>query len=161
MNQYTAPTVSEFLPDVQEEKPIITDETVYRHTLRVYYEDTDAGGVVNHAAYLNYLERARTEMLHDMGYSNRQLKTLGVMVVVRRLQVAYMLPAHLEDDLIIETSVLKLRRVGATFRQEIFRAETKILDAVVDTACIKGTGGVTSWPPLIYSKFQTLFSEDE
>ena len=76
--------------------------------LRVYYEDTDAGGIVYHANYLCFAERARTEFLHKLGLTNRKMLAQDIGIVVTHLEIDYKQPAFLEDKLTVETSVLKM-----------------------------------------------------
>ncbi|MBE6450279.1 MAG: tol-pal system-associated acyl-CoA thioesterase [Alphaproteobacteria bacterium] len=88
---------------------------------RVYYEDTDAGGIVYHANYLKFAERARTEFLHKMGLSNQKLLQEDMAFVVSRIEIDYKRPAVLEDELTVETSVLKLGAATLTLRQDVKR----------------------------------------
>src|SRR3954466_3255692 len=79
----------------------------HRYAVRVYYEDTDAGGVVYHATYLRFAERARTEALRDLGIPHSQLVAEhGVMFMVRRIKVDYLGPARLDDSLVVVTQPL-------------------------------------------------------
>ena len=128
--------------------------------ITVYYEDTDAAGVVYYANYLKYLERARTAALKDLGYTHRTLKTLNVVVLVRHVQVAYLRPAALEDTLQVTSSIIKLRPVGITFKQDIFNGDVHVLDAVIEMACVSCSGGVAAWPPLVFKTLQMTFKGD-
>ncbi len=79
----------------------------HRYTLRVYYEDTDAGGVVYHATYLRFAERARTEALRDLGIPHAELvEQYGLMFMVRRIKVDYLRPARLDESLVVVTEPL-------------------------------------------------------
>lgn len=90
--------------------------------LRVYYEDTDAGGVVYHASYLRYAERGRTEMLRTGGLTNSNLaEEQGVLFVVRKLAVDYLKPARLDDCLTLTTFLEEMRSSSFLMRQEIMR----------------------------------------
>lgn len=90
--------------------------------LRVYYEDTDAGGVVYHSNYLNFMERARTELLRELGYDQDVLNTqLGILFVVHSLQLDYLKPARFNEQLQVRTSVTKLARASVVFQQDIWR----------------------------------------
>lgn len=89
---------------------------------RVYYEDTDAGGVMYHANYLNFCERGRTEFLHGLGYTNRTIREeTGVIFVVRHIDAHYMKPCYLEDDLTVRSLVTGVKNTSFTMRQEIYR----------------------------------------
>ena len=91
-------------------------------TVRVYWEDTDAGGVVFYANYLKYFERARTEWLRAAGISQQALRArAGLMFVVASTAVEYHAPARLDDMLVIRSRVLKLGRVAVVFQQEAWR----------------------------------------
>ncbi len=104
---------------------------------RVYYEDTDAGGVVYYANYLKYLERGRTEFLRALGFEQRQLaNATGLAFAVRSLAAEYLKPARLDDELCIETAVEELGRAQVTFAQSIRRGEETLLTARVRVACI-------------------------
>jgi acyl-CoA thioester hydrolase len=98
----------------------------------VYFQDTDAGGVVYHASYVNFMERARTEWMRSFGFTNAKLmKELGVVFVVRSLKLDYLKPALL-DDLISVTSQLKeVGRSRVTLHQSIIRGEDKLVEAEI------------------------------
>jgi acyl-CoA thioester hydrolase len=98
----------------------------------VYFQDTDAGGVVYHASYVNFMERSRTEWMRSFGFTNAKLmKELGVVFVVRSLKLDYLKPALL-DDLISVTSQLKeVGRSRVTLHQSIIRGEDKLVEAEV------------------------------
>ena len=94
---------------------------IHTFNFRVYYEDTDAGGIVYHANYLKFAERARTEFLHKMGLSNQKLLNEDMAFVVSRIEIDYKRPAVLEDELTVETSVLKLGAATLTLLQDVKR----------------------------------------
>lgn len=90
--------------------------------IRVYYEDTDAGGVVYHANYLHFLERARSEWLRSLGFEQDALiADPGILFAVRRSEVDYLKPARFNDLLSVRTSVVELRGASFTFAQDIVR----------------------------------------
>ena len=92
----------------------------HRYTLRVYYEDTDAGGIVYHATYLRFAERARTEALRDMGIPHADLvERYGLMFVVRRIKVDYLQPAKVDESLAVITEPLEVGFASATLRQTV------------------------------------------
>jgi len=89
--------------------------------IKVYYEDTDAGGVVYHANYLKFMERARSELLIDKGFSVvRCEKEFGVLFVVKSMDIDFASSARLGDDLAVTTEVLKLGKVGLLMQQSIY-----------------------------------------
>jgi acyl-CoA thioester hydrolase len=92
--------------------------------VRVYYEDTDASRVVYHAAYVRYFERARTEWLRALGFSQHELHdALGVVFTVANIDLAFLRPARLDDELRVAVAVEQVRGASLTFRQELFRGE--------------------------------------
>ncbi len=93
--------------------------------VRVYYEDTDSGGVVYYANYLKFMERARTELLRECGFEQDQLiEEEGVLFAVRRVEADYLRPARFNDALTVSASVTSHGKVSVTFTQEIRLAET-------------------------------------
>ena len=110
---------------------------LFHWPVRVYYEDTDAGGVVYHASYIAFYERARTEMLRQCGFTQQTLLEQQVAFVVRRLTVDYIAAARLDDLLHIESEVSDLGRATMTFRQRMLNSEGKLInEAEVLIACI-------------------------
>lgn len=87
--------------------------------IRIYYEDTDCGGVVYYANYLRYFERGRTEYLRTLGISPSGLLEKGILFVVRKVEVDYLAPARYDDLLILETEVFEISRTSVTFGQII------------------------------------------
>jgi acyl-CoA thioester hydrolase len=105
--------------------------------VRVYYEDTDAGGVVYHAGYLRYLERARTEWLRELGYSQARLKQEeSLLFTVVGMTLDFLKPARLDDLLRVHSSVRLAGGASVEFAQEILRDSDRILAATVRVACL-------------------------
>ena len=105
--------------------------------IRVYWEDTDAGGVVYHASYLCFLERARTEWLRSLGFAQDAMRAeQGVVFVVRAMRLEFLRPAKLDDELHVEVGLLERRRASLLMRQVIRRGETPLLEAEVKVACV-------------------------
>jgi acyl-CoA thioester hydrolase len=95
-------------------------QPIHRYTLRVYYEDTDAGGIVYHATYLRFAERARTEALRDLGIPHAALvERYNLMFVVRRIKVDYLRPARIDESLLVLTEPLAVGAASATLRQTV------------------------------------------
>ena len=112
--------------------------TTHRYPLRVYYEDTDAGGVVYHAAYLRFAERARTEALRDAGAPHAELmEQHGLFFVVRRIKIDYLRPARLDSLLVVETDTLAIGGASATLRQRITEGTAVLAEAEVLLVCIR------------------------
>ncbi|WP_186301486.1 tol-pal system-associated acyl-CoA thioesterase [Denitromonas halophila] len=104
---------------------------------RVYYEDTDAAGVVYYANYWRFCERGRTEWLRRQGFDQQQLMDdTGIAFVVRRVTGEYLRPARLDDTLQILTSVSTLKRASLSFSQKILRDAELLFEATVSVACL-------------------------
>ena len=100
--------------------------------IRVYFQDTDAGGVVYHASYVNFMERARTEWMRGFGFTNAGLmKELGVVFVVRSLKLDYLKPALLDDLITVSVLLKEIGRSRVTLLQTIMRGEEKLVEAEI------------------------------
>lgn len=99
----------------------------YRFKQRVYYEDTDCTGVVYHANYLKFMERARSQWLLDLGFSQTQSLSQSMAFVVHRIDIRYDRPAKLQDHLEVVTTLAKVSPASLTFMQEIFNDEQMLL----------------------------------
>jgi len=118
--------------------PSIAAEGRHVYALRVYYEDTDAGGVVYHANYLRFAERARTEALRALGIPHAELvEQFSLMFVVRRVEMDYLRPARLDDSLVVVTEVEKVGGATIRLRQTIAAEDgTELTVARVQLACV-------------------------
>ena len=102
------------------------------HTLKVYYEDTDAGGVVYYANYLKFLERARSEALSEIGLSNFKIKKdYGALIIVKSCNIDFNKSAHLEDKLKINSVVTSFSKTSFTMSQSIYRKKDNIIKSKV------------------------------
>ena len=107
--------------------------------IRVYYEDTDSGGVVYYANYLKFIERGRSEFLRDMGFEQDQLiENQGAIFAVRSLKAEYLLPARFNDMLMVHTQVEKSRCASLIFSQKItdLKQNKVLFEAQVTVACL-------------------------
>lgn len=104
--------------------------------IRVYYEDTDAGGVVYHARYLHFFERARTEFLRTLGFSQQALLAENLAFVVKKLEIEYQLPARLDEALSVETTIKTLKSASIVFNQKLWRDNHCLSEAQVTVACV-------------------------
>lgn len=104
--------------------------------IRVYYEDTDAGGVVYHANYICFFERARTEYLRQVGFSQQQLLAGSFAFVVKKLEIDYKIPARLDDLLRVETVVTELKKATIVFQQQLWRDDICLSEAKVTVASV-------------------------
>lgn len=112
---------------------MLQDTEFFELPIRVYYEDTDAGGIVYHSTYLNFMERARTEWLMSKGINlNTHANEHHEMFVVRKLDIEYRSPAYLCDDLIVRSYILKKSRTRAIFQQSILRGEEILTEGHVE-----------------------------
>jgi len=110
---------------------------VFHWPVRVYFQDTDAGGVVYHAAYVNFMERARTEWLRTFGYSNAGLmKELGVVFVVRSITLDYLKPALLDDLLTVTARIKEIGRSRVTLLQSVLRVKEVLTEGEVHLVCV-------------------------
>jgi len=105
--------------------------------LRVYWEDTDAGGVVFYANYLKFFERARTEWLRSLGFSQEQLRLdTGVMFVVTDTSVRYRQPARLDEELHVSVRVVEQGRASLVIDQQVQRADTLLVEGRIRIGCV-------------------------
>jgi acyl-CoA thioester hydrolase len=105
--------------------------------VRVYYEDTDGGGVVYHSNYLKFMERARTEWLRSMGFEQTELREkLGVLFVVRSLKLKYRQPARFNDALSVITRITRIGYSLLEFEQTIYRGEELLTSGTVEVVCV-------------------------
>jgi tol-pal system-associated acyl-CoA thioesterase len=112
----------------------------FRLPVRVYYQDTDAGGVVFHAAYLHFLERARTEFLRSLGFDIGRLAAEGVLFALNRLEMEFLRPARLDDALEVTAAVGHLGRTSARFVQTVELADgTVAMRATLSLVCVCAT----------------------
>ncbi len=112
-------------------------KTTFNWPVRVYYEDTDAGGVVYHSNYLNFMERARTEWLRALGFELPQVKAdLGVIIVVHSLSVEFKGPAYFNDMLEVQCNLTKIGRGSIEMEQKIMREHQALIKAQVKLAFV-------------------------
>lgn len=117
--------------------------TLHRFPIRVYFEDTDAGGIAYHARYLHWAERARTESLRDIGLPHSlMIESYGCFLVVRRVNVLYERPARLDQALVVETRLLAKRGASLSLRQDVCDATGagRLARLDVDLVCVRADG---------------------
>ena len=130
------------------------------HTVKVYYEDTDAGGVVYYANYLKYLERARTEALSTIGLSNLQIKDkFGAQIIVKSCNIEYKKSAKLEDELKIRSFVKSVTKTSFYMNQIITNDETTIVEAQVHLVFVNEKGKPVKVPDIIFDNFKPYFCD--
>lgn len=115
--------------------------------IRVYYEDTDMAGIVYYANYLRFIERGRSEWVRDNGMDQKAMKHEdGVVFAVRRVEADYLAPAHLDDELVVETDVVSVTAARMVMQQAVKRGEELLFQAVVTVVCIGENGLPTRLP---------------
>ena len=113
----------------------------FKHKIRVYYEDTDSGGVVYYANYLKFLERARSEAIYSIGLSNRKLlNQYETLIIVKSCNIKYKKPAKLEDELDIITKVKNFTRTSFTMLQKIMKNNEEISIAEIQLVTVNKRG---------------------
>ena len=128
------------------------------HNVKVYYEDTDSGGVVYYANYLKYLERARTEALFSIGYSNKKIQDqFNSLIIVKSCNIEYKKSAHLEDELKIRSFVKSITKTSFFMNQIITKGEDVIVEAQVHLVFVNKESKPVKIPNEIYSKFKPYF----
>ena len=130
------------------------------HKLKVYYEDTDSGGVVYYANYLKFLERARTEALFSIGFSNKKIQEeFNALIIVKSCNIEYKKSAFLEDELTIRSFVKSITKTSFFMNQIITKAEKIIVEAQVHLVFIDKNGKPIKIPEDIYLKFKPYFCD--
>ena len=129
---------------------------MHSYKLRIYYEDTDAGGIVYHANYLKFAERARTEVIRDLGLTNGQLRDdHNILIVVRHIDIDYSATAHLEDELIVESTAPEIGRTSFTMKQIVMRDSLACATLIVKLVCInKDSGRPVRIPDILKDKIK-------
>ena len=130
------------------------------HNLKVYYEDTDSGGVVYYANYLKFLERARTEALFSIGFSNKKVQeNYNSLIIVKSCNIEYKKPAHLEDELKVRSFVKSITKTSFFMNQIITKDDEIIVEAQVHLVFVNKEGKPVKIPDEIYSKFKPYFCD--
>ena len=132
----------------------------FNHKIKVYYEDTDAGGVVYYANYLKYLERARTEALIKIGLSNLKIKdNFKALIIVKSCNINYKKSAYLEDQLNIKSFILSLTKTSFLMSQTIFKNKILIVEAKIHLVFVNEKGKPIKIPKLVVDKFKPYISK--
>ena len=130
----------------------------FYHKLKVYYEDTDAGGVVYYANYLKFLERARTEALLTIGLSNSIIKDkFGAYIIVKSCNIDYKKPAYLEDNLCVISFIKSATKTSILMNQTISKNDEIIADAQINLVFINENGKPIKIPDIISKNFKPYF----
>ena len=130
------------------------------HKVKVYYEDTDSGGVVYYANYLKFLERARTEALFSIGFSNKKVQDTFVSLISgKSCNIDYKKSAHLEDQLTVRSFVKSISKTSFFMNQIITKDKEVIVEAQVHLVFVNKEGKPVKIPDEIYSKFKPYFCD--
>ena len=130
------------------------------HKLKIYYEDTDSGGVVYYANYLKFLERARTEALYYIGYSNKKIKEdFKSLIIVKSCNIEYKKPSYLEEELKVRSFVKSITKTSFLMNQIITRDDDVIVEAQVHLVFVDKKGKPVKVPDQIYSQFKPYFCD--
>ena len=125
----------------------------FKYKLKVFYEDTDAGGVVYYANYLKFFERARTDAISNIGLSNKKLlDEYGVFIIVKSCNVEYLKPAKLEDQLEIKSIIISTSNTSFRMKQKAFRDQELITDCEIHLVLVDKSGRPTKIPDILKEK---------
>mgnify|MGYP005664927471 FL=1 len=119
----------------------------FKSRFKVYYEDTDSGGVVYYANYLKFLERARTDAITSLDFSNNKLiEKFGIFIIVKSCNLNFLRPAKLEDNLDIISKVIEVKNVSIKMKQNIFVNDSMIVEAEILLASVNNEGKPSKLP---------------
>jgi len=125
--------------------------------LKVYYEDTDAGGVVYYANYLKFMERARSDALKSLGFTNKLLiEENGTYIIVKSCNINYIKPAFLEDDLEIKSDIKDITKTSFFMLQKVFKGNDQITEAEVHLVTIDKKGKPVKIPERLKEELEKL-----
>ena len=132
----------------------------FYHTVKVYYEDTDAGGIVYYANYLKYLERARSEALATIGLSNLQIKEkFGAWIIVKSCNIEFKKSAYLEDNLNVRSFIKSVTKTSFVMNQFISKDDNIIVEAQVHLVFVNDKSKPVIVPQIIFDNFKPYFCD--
>ena len=127
----------------------------FSHNVKIYYEDTDSGGVVYYANYLKYFERARTEALLTIGLSNLKIKDeFNLLIIVKSCNIEYKKSSYLEDDLTIKSFISSLSKTSFVMDQTIYKDNLLIVNAKIHLVFVNTDGKPTKIPEIVLNGFE-------
>lgn len=132
---------------------------MHSYETRVWYEDTDMAGIVYHANYLKFIERARSDALRVQGVDQNAMRAAGLVFVVRRMTVEWRAPAVYEDLLTVTTAAAQVKRASAMLRQEVLRGDQVLFAADVQIACMDAAGAPKRIPEPAMAALRRLGAE--
>ena len=125
----------------------------FKHEIKIYYEDTDVGGIVYYSNYLKFLERARTEMIESIGLSNKKLlEEYKTLIIVKSCNIEYLVPAKLEDKLKIYSSIELFNKASFVIIQNIKKDDNLIVKAKLKLVTVNQEGKPTKIPSVLEKK---------
>ena len=125
---------------------------MYSFNLKIYYEDTDSGGVVYYANYLKFIERARTELINQFGFTlNSLLKDYDRLFLVRKIECDYIQSCKLEDKLVIVSRILSVKKASFELEQNILKQKNIIFKSKILMVCVNSQGAPNKIPDVLYS----------
>ena len=128
---------------------------MFEYNIKIYYEDTDSGGVVYYANYLKFTERARTDLIQQLGFSLNKLSIeYDSLFVVKKIECEYQMSAKLEDDLIVKTKILEIKNASFTLQQNIERNGKTLFASKILMVCINSKGKPNKIPKALSQKLQ-------
>lgn len=120
-----------------EESAKLSEQSSHQFAIRIYYEDTDAGGIVYYANYLNFFERARTEWLREIGVSQEVFLQQKLGFVVKKVDMDHLASAKLDDLVIVQSKITQLKRASLVFQQQVINQDNNVLcTAITRIACV-------------------------
>ena len=132
----------------------------FTHKVKVYYEDTDSGGVVYYANYLKFFERARTEALVSLGFSNKIIKEkFGALIIVKSCNIDYKKSAFLEDELSIRSFIKSISKTSFFMNQFISKGNDIIVEAKVHLVFVNDQGKPIKIPEILFKNFKPFFCD--
>ena len=128
-------------------------EFIYQ--LKVFYEDTDSGGVVYYANYLKFFERARTEVITEIGLSNKKLlEENGIFIIVKSCNIEYKKPAKLEDQLEVKSSIISISNTSFKMKQKVYKDNELITDCEIHLVIVDRKGKPSKIPEILKKKLE-------
>ena len=125
----------------------------FKHEIKIYYEDTDVGGVVYYANYLKFLERARTEAIISLGFSNKKLlDKYGILIIVKSCKINFIKPARLEDKIHIYSKITSIKKVSFIINQTIRLKKKSLVEAEICLAAVNKNGQLNKLPEILIKK---------
>ena len=137
------------------------DGRIHHYPLRIYFAETDAAGIVYHSAYLEFAERARTEMMRLLGFDHAGMMTgQGLVFAVRHCSLDFRRPAYLDDLLVVVSGLVHLGGATLGVRQTIWRRDERLADIAIRLACVRREGGPARIPAALRDIFKDFLTQD-